>query len=167
MAVFKIVVNDPKSRRSYQIEADQGKAAALIGKKIGDEFDGGIIGLTGYKLEIRGGTDKDGFPMHPALKGQGKKKLLLSNPPGFHPKIKGQRKRKMVRGNVVSSAIVQLNVKVVKSGEKPLEELVPKKAKEGEKEKVKQEKKEKPKAEEKPKVEETKEVKTGGDESKE
>lgn len=165
MSVFKIVVNDPKTRKSYQIEVDQSKASSVIGKKIGDEFEGDMIGLSaGYMLQIRGGTDKDGFPMHPDLKGQVKKKLLLSSKPGFHPPAKGQRRRKMVRGNTVSPEIVQLNVKVVKSGAEPLDKLLPHKKKEGKekKEKPKEEVKEQPKEKtpEKPKVEEKSEAKT-------
>ncbi len=127
MAVFKFVISEPKSRKSFQMEVDQSKAIGLIGKKIGDEFNGDVIGLSGYVLKITGGTDKDGFPMHPSLKGTGRKKLLLSSPPGFHPLKKGQRKRKTVRGDTISEDIVQINVKVVKVGEKPFDQLTPKK----------------------------------------
>jgi len=139
MPVFKIVVSEPKTRKSYQLEVDQSKVPALIGKRIGDQFDGSDMGLKGYTLEIRGGTDKDGFPMHPDLKGEAKRKLLLSGLPGFKPEMKGQRKRKMVHGNTVSADIVQLNVKIVKAGAgaEPLEKLSPKKGKEPE---VKEEK---------------------------
>ena len=128
--IFKIVVNEPTSRKSYQLEVDQDKAASLVGKKIGEEFDGSIIGLAGYTLEIRGGTDEDGFPMHMALKGQTRKKIILSGMPGFHPKHDGQRRRKMVCGDTVSPTIMQLNVKVVKAGAEPLEKLAPQKPKE-------------------------------------
>jgi len=195
MAIFKVVVSEPKSRKSFQVEVDQSKAAGLIGKKIGDEFNGDLVGLVGYALQITGGTDKDGFPMHPGLKGSGRKKLLLTEPPGFHPRLKGQRRRKAVRGNTISDEIVQINAKVIKMGEKPLEQLVPKKKKEEpkEKEKPKEAPKEKPKeapkekpkeapkekpeeapkkevkkekAEEKPAEEKPKIEKTGGGESK-
>ncbi len=131
MANFKIVISDPETRKSYQLEIDQHKSG-LIGKKIGDEFKGDFLGLPGYELKITGGTDKDGFPMHPSVEGTVKKKVLLSGPPGFHPKKKGQRKIKMVRGNMISDEIVQINVKIVKKGEKPLEELIPVKEKGGE-----------------------------------
>jgi small subunit ribosomal protein S6e len=127
MAIFKIVISEPKSRKSFQIEVDQSKATGLVGKKIGDEFSGDTIGFVGYMLQITGGTDKDGFPMHPGLGGSGRKKLLLTEPPGFHPGLKGQRRRKTVRGNTISDAVVQINVKIVKMGEKPLEQLIPKK----------------------------------------
>lgn len=157
MAVFKFVISDPKSRKSLQMEVEQDKAVGLIGKKIGDKFDGDIIGLTGYVLMITGGTDKDGFPMHPSLKGQGKKKIILTGPPGFHPKRDGQRKRKMVRGNAISEDITQVNIKIVSVGEgaKPFEQLIPKKEKE---EKLAEKPKEAPK--EAPKKEGAKPEKT-------
>lgn len=123
MSVWKIVISDPETRKAYQLEVDQNNVPQLIGKKIGDEFPGDWIGLDGYTLFITGGTDKDGFPMHPAIHGAVKKKVLLSSPPGFHPKKKGQRKKKTVRGNTISTDIVQINVKVVKKGSKPLEEI--------------------------------------------
>lgn len=181
MAVFKVVISDPKSRKSFQIEVDQSKATGLIGKKIGDEFNGDLIDLAGYALQITGGTDKDGFPMYPGLKGSGRKKILLAAPPGFHPRLKGQRRRKTVRGDTISDSIMQINAKIVKMGEKPLEQLIPKKEEVQKEEKPKEAPKETPKKEkpeEKPKEEkkeeekekavepEMKTEKTGGGESK-
>ena len=99
MSTFKIVVNDPETRKSFQIEVEKSKAVGLIGKKIGEEFNGEIIGLPGYLLQITGGTDKDGFPMYPSVEGMGRRKILLSGPPCFHPRRKGERRRKTVRGN--------------------------------------------------------------------
>ncbi|MEM7824980.1 MAG: 30S ribosomal protein S6e [Candidatus Aenigmatarchaeota archaeon] len=130
MANFKLVISEPETRKSFQLEIDQSKAINLIGKKIKDEISGDSIGLNGYTLQITGGTDKDGFPMHPSVKGVGRKRALLLSPPGFHPKLKGQRKRKTVRGDTISEDIAQINCKVVKKGEKPLEELIPTKPKE-------------------------------------
>lgn len=127
MATFKIVVSEPDTRKSYQLEVDQSKAIGLIGKKIGEEFSGDLIGLPGYSLKITGGSDKDGFPMRSDIQGTVKKKALLSTPPGFHPRIKGERRRKTVRGNTISEEIIQINAIVTKKGEKTLEELAPKK----------------------------------------
>ncbi len=129
MTTFKFVISDPETRRSYQLEIEQSKAMTLVGKKIGDEFDGNIIGLPGYTLKITGGSDKDGFPMVPSVQGPGRKRVLLSKPPGFHPKKKGERRRKTVRGNTISLDIVQINCKVIKKGERPLEEIFKKEEK--------------------------------------
>ncbi|MBS3052472.1 MAG: 30S ribosomal protein S6e [Candidatus Aenigmarchaeota archaeon] len=127
MADFKVVVSDPKTRRSYSVIVDQDKAAGIVGKRIGENFNGDILGLSSYELQITGGTDKDGFPMIPSVHGPVKKKTVLSHPPGFNPKIKGQRKRMMIRGNTISRDITQINTKVIKEGNKPLEELLGKK----------------------------------------
>lgn len=156
MANFKLVVSDPETKKSFQKEVDQDKAIALVGKKIGDEFSGDIIELVGYTLKITGGTDKDGFPMHPNVSGSVKKRLLLEGKPGFHPKMKGQRKRKTIRGNAISVDIVQINCKVAKKGEKPLEELIPMKPKEKKEEEKKPEAKPEEKPKEKPEVKEEK-----------
>jgi len=160
MATWKFVVSDPESRRSGQKEAEQNKAAGLLGKKIGDEFSGDMIELNGYTLKITGGSDRDGFPMYPSLEGIGRRKLLISDTPGFHPKIKGQRKRKHVRGNTISADIMQINCKVVKKGSKPFDEIFPKK------EKPKEEKKEetKPVEHKKEKIEEVKNEEASGGE---
>ena len=154
MPNFQFIVSNPSTRKAYKIEVDQTKAAGIIGKIIGNKFNGDIIGLPGYELQITGGTDKDGFPMHPQVHGPGRKKIILAHPPGFHPKIKGQRRRKMVRGNAISPDIVQINCKVSKAGVKSIEQLLPKKEKvEEAKPKVeeKPEKKPKEKKPEKPK----------------
>lgn len=123
MPIWKIVVSDPESRKAYQIEIDQATAPQLIGKKIGDTIDGAAIGLPGYELQITGGTDKDGFPMHPNIPGNVKKRVLLSSPPCFHPRKKGEKRKKTIRGNTINSEIVQINMKIIKKGEKPIEEF--------------------------------------------
>lgn len=163
MAVFKFVISEPTSRKSIKLEVDQDKAAGLIGKRIGDEFNGDIIGLIGYVLKITGGTDKDGFPMHLGLKGSGRQKLLLSGPPGFHPLQKGQRKRKMVRGDTISEDVVQINAKVVKVGEKAFDQFSSKREVKEVAEKPADEKVEK---EEKPPEKEVVEEKTPAGENK-
>lgn len=169
MPVFKFVIAEPEKRKTYQLEIDQSKALEIIGKKIGDEFSGDAMGLKGYTLKITGGTDKDGFPMHPSVSGIGRKRILLSFPPCFHPKLKGQRRRKTVRGNIISEDITQINCKVIKKGEKTLEELIPIKPKEKRVEEKPKEKKIEKKEEkvkpEKPKEEKV-EKKEGGEEGK-
>jgi len=137
---FKIVVSDPKTKKTYQKEVGVSESA-LVGRKIGDSVKGDFLGLTGYELQITGGSDKQGFPMRPDIPGSARKKALLTGPPGFHPKAKGERKRKSVRGNTVSEQIAQVNLKVTKFGSKTLEQIFGKKE---------EPKKEEPKKEEKP-----------------
>ncbi|MBU0530509.1 MAG: 30S ribosomal protein S6e, partial [Nanoarchaeota archaeon] len=163
MSNFKIVISDPKKKKAYQKEVDQ-KQSGFIGKKIGEHISGDFVGLPGYKLELRGGSDKQGFPMRNDVDGTSRKKLLVAFPPGYHPKIKGMRKRKSIRGNTVSEETSQVNVKIVEYGQRSVEELlgVKEKPKEEKAEEKKEEKAEKPKEDkpaEKPKEEKTKEEK--------
>ncbi|OGI12093.1 hypothetical protein A3K64_02020 [Candidatus Micrarchaeota archaeon RBG_16_36_9] len=146
---FKIVISEPKSKKAWQIEKD---APSLIGKKIGEKIDGSLIGLSGFTLQITGGSDKEGFPMRYDLDGVARKKALLTKGVGFRGtkkirkvkyKVKGMRKRKYIRGNTVSDSIIQVNLKVVEGeGDIPVILGIPPK-----------EKKEEPKPEEKPKEE--------------
>lgn len=170
MANFQFIISNPSTKKAYKVDVDQSKSAGIIGKIIGEKFNGDIANLPGYELQITGGTDKDGFPMHPTIHGPGRKSAVLSHPPGFHPKLKGQRKRKMVRGNTISADIVQINCKIVKAGVKPIEELLGRGEKK-EEVKVEEKHKEKPveKKEEKPveKKEEAKPKKEGEEVHKE
>ncbi len=53
---FKVVVS--QGAESYQVEVDETKA--FNGLVIGEEFDGGLVGLDGYTLKVTGGSDKNG-----------------------------------------------------------------------------------------------------------
>ena len=164
MVEFKVVVNDTKNGKSHQVQVSGHHANSLIGKKIGDEVDGIFISLPGYKLQITGGTDKDGFSMKSDLPGMGRRRLLLSKSKGFNPPEDGMRKKKSVRGNTVNQDVVQINMKVTKYSSRPIENLIQAKEKSesDKKEEDKEEVKEGPKEE--PKEEKTEEVK---DEKKE
>ncbi len=83
MAEFKAVIADPKTGKAYKRDISGHYANALIGKKIGEDLDGLYVGLPGYKLQITGGSDKDGFPMRSDLPGPRRKRLLLSGGVGF------------------------------------------------------------------------------------
>ena len=47
-------------------------------------------------------------------------RILLSGGPGIKIKKKGERRRKSIRGNQIAEDIAQINLKVVKEGEKRL-----------------------------------------------
>ncbi len=123
---MKIVVSDPKTRKAYQFSTE---SSVFLGKRIGDKVALDAVGLSGYEGEIRGGSDKQGFPMKPSLDTTARKKVLMGKGIGFRKAEKGQKKRKSVRGNTISEEIEQINIKVIKYGDKPLEELAPKKEK--------------------------------------
>lgn len=116
---MKIVISEPKTKKAFQVEKE---APGLIGVKIGDKFDGSIVGLSGFTLELTGGSDKAGFPMRLDLDGTARKKALLTKGVGFRGtkkikkkkfKVKGLRRRKYIRGNKISDEIAQVNCKVV------------------------------------------------------
>jgi len=113
MPEFKVVISDPKTGKSKQIVVKDEKARALIDKKIGDVFNGELIGESGVQLKITGGSDYAGFPMRADIDGPIKKYLLLSGGVGFHPQREGERRRKLVRGNTISEDIVQINTVIV------------------------------------------------------
>ena len=73
---FKIVLSDPKTRKAYQKEVDE-SASGLMGKKLGENLVGDFLNLTGYEIQITGGSDKEGFPMRRDLEGIGRKKILF------------------------------------------------------------------------------------------
>ncbi|MGB9853181.1 MAG: 30S ribosomal protein S6e [Candidatus Bathyarchaeales archaeon] len=116
MAKFKIIVSDPEEGTSKTVELEEARAVPLIGKKIGDIVDGTLLGLPGCKVQITGGSDKDGFPMRPNVHGGARRSVVLSGGVGFNPENRGERRRKKVRGNVITDEIVQINMKIV---EKP------------------------------------------------
>ena len=137
MVEFKIVVSDTKTGKSHNIVVSGHHANSLIGKKIHDEVDGIFVSLPGYKLQITGGTDKNGFPMRKDLPGTIRRRLLLSESLGFNPKDSGVRKKKSVRGNTIHQDVVQINMKVIKHSSKNIEDIIKvaaKKDEEGKKE---------------------------------
>ena len=131
MAKFKIIISDPQSGTSQSIELEGTQAVPIIGRKLGETIDGTPVKLSGYKLKITGGSDKDGFPMRPNIHGGVRVGAILSEGVGFHQTRKGERKRKTVRGNVITDQIVQVNMKILekpkrKKSEKPQEsDIIP------------------------------------------
>lgn len=122
MAEFKVVVSE--GEHSYTVKVEGHHANSLIGKKIGDEVDGIFVSLPGYRLQITGGSDADGFIMRKDVPGISRRKILITKGVGFNPKDKGIRKRKTVCGNAVTLNISQINMKVIKKGAKPVGELL-------------------------------------------
>lgn len=119
---FKLVIAEGK--KSHQVEVEQAQSKTLIGLKIGDEIDASLVGLSGYKLKITGGSDKNGFPMKKDVDGPRRIRSLVSGGLGFKPQRDGQRRRKTVRGNTVSDDIVQINTIVTEKGAKSIDELL-------------------------------------------
>lgn len=119
MAKFKVIVSDPAKGESQSVETEGSRAVPLIGRKIGETIDGSVIGMPGHKLQITGGSDKDGFPMRPNVHGGVRVNIIISEGVGFQSSSKGERKRKTLRGNVITDHIVQINMKIVEKPKKP------------------------------------------------
>jgi small subunit ribosomal protein S6e len=121
MAKFKVIVSDPQAGTSKVVEVEEARAVPFIGRKIGETMDGAVVDMPNTKIQIMGGSDKDGVPMRPNVHGGVRRKVVLSGGVGFNATRKGGRKRKAVRGNIVTDEIVQLNMKLVDQPAKPKE----------------------------------------------
>lgn len=131
LAKFRTIISDPDSGTSKTVELEENRSIPLIGRKIHEVIDGAVVGLSGYKVQITGGSDKDGFPMRQNVHGGVRRKIILGGGAGFNPNKSGERRRKMVRGNIITDEIVQINMKIV---EKPKNSKKNKKEKKTEKE---------------------------------
>lgn len=109
---FKLVISDINGKSITQELKDRA-AQPLLGSKIGDIIDSSVIGVTGGRIKITGGSDKSGTPMRPDVHGGVKKYVLLSRGIGMKDIRKGNRIRKLVRGKMVTEEIYQLNCLLV------------------------------------------------------
>jgi small subunit ribosomal protein S6e len=121
MAKFKVIVSDPDAGTSKVVEIEEARAVPFIGRKIGEVVEGAVVDLPAHKLQIMGGSDRDGVPMRPNVHGGVRRNVVLSGGVGFNPQNKGQRKRKTVRGDVITDEIVQINTKIIEKPKKPAE----------------------------------------------
>ncbi|MBR2093828.1 MAG: 30S ribosomal protein S6e [Candidatus Methanomethylophilaceae archaeon] len=121
---YKVVVNDVKTGKSYNVSVKGNHAASLTRMSLGDVIDGVFLGLPGYKLKITGGSDKNGTPMRKDLPGNKRINLLLSDSLGFHERYPGERKRTAICGRVISENITQINMAVAEYGPKSIEECL-------------------------------------------
>ena len=113
LAKFRTIISDPDSGTSKTVELEENRSIPLIGRKIHEVIDGAVVGLSGYKVQITGGSDKDGFPMRRNVHGGVRRKIIIGGGAGFNPNKSGERRRKMVRGNIITDEIVQINMKIV------------------------------------------------------
>ena len=143
------VVNDtnPKSNgKAYSVKISGNNHSQLLGKKIGDVVDGIFVGegdqtLSGYKLQITGGSDKTGTPLRRDLEGGSRQSILVTASTGFKGhslvfknkggekkrfryKPDGLRKRINFRGNTINQDTRQVNLKVIEAGKKALSDIL-------------------------------------------
>ena len=149
---FKINIAEKKGK-TYHLESE---SEELVGKELKSKINGKEIlpDLEGYEFEITGASDKSGFTAMKNVEGIGLSKLLLTYGKAMkkRPRKEGKRKlsknkpkglrlRKTVRGKIISPAISQINLKILKEGSKKLSEIFPEqnKAKDVPQEEVKKE----------------------------
>ena len=138
---FKINIGT-KEGKTYKLETE---SEELVGKSLGETIPGKDLSkdFEGYEFEITGTSDKSGFTSMEDVEGIGLKKVLLTYGKGMHKRSKkegkkkrsnptpgGLRLRKTVRGKVISTAITQINLKLIKEGPKKLKEIFPETGKE-------------------------------------
>ena len=85
MARIRLVIGDPESGKTIQLELSEQYSRTLHGKIIGETVEGSSLGLGGYRFKITGGSDGDGAPMRPDVHGAVRKRPLLSGGIGYQP----------------------------------------------------------------------------------
>ena len=130
MVDFKLVLGT-KDGKSYQKEIKSPEADNLLKSRIGDTVSGDELGFSGYQFLVTGGSDKCGFPMRKGIQ-EARKKVLIGKSVGFCGKKrklgkktvrknqKGLVRRRTVCGEIITTIIHQINLKVVKEGAQPL-----------------------------------------------
>jgi len=121
---LKLVLS-AKDGKTYQKQLNSSDSEILHGKKIGDTLSGNQVGLSGYELQITGGSDKCGFPMRKGVQ-QDRKKIVAGAGVGFShferngKKRHGLLRRRTICGEKINNQTTQVNFKVLKEGDSPL-----------------------------------------------
>ncbi len=161
---IKIDIGDPSTKKTFHLEAS---LDPFLGKKLGATVQGSAIKefpFEGYEFEITGASSISGHPAIKSIVGTGLKSVLLTKGPGMKKKPrkegkkirgystpKGLRMKKTVHTNLITEDIMQVNLKVIKSGSNSIAKIL------GKEEAPKiEEKKAEEKPVETPKVEEKK-----------
>ena len=130
--VFKINIAEKEKGLTYHLDS---ASETIVGLKLGESIKGEDIDskLSGYEFEISGMSDKAGFPSTKEVEGTILKRVLLKYGKGMKNKTNGLRKRKAIRGNTISTDVVQINLLVKKKGSASLSSIFPEQCKPKEK----------------------------------
>ena len=113
---IKVIIGHKGKSKSVELS----DVKKVTGLKIGENFKGELVGLTGYEFTITGGADDAGFPMRRDVDGPAKRRILAIQGVGLKKKAKGVKQKKTVCGNTISGRTTMLNVKVAKAGKEDL-----------------------------------------------
>ncbi|KAH8616661.1 putative Ribosomal protein S6e [Trypanosoma vivax] len=125
---MKLNIAYPRNGTVKQVEVAEEtlRRIHLPDYRLGNEVEGHIFGdeFKGYTFKLRGGSDKDGFPMVQGVMAPSRVSLLVKRGAvGFNTfrGYQGERRRKTLRGCILDKDIAVLNVTVEKVGEQPIE----------------------------------------------
>lgn len=125
---MKLNIAYPRNGTVKQVEVtdEQLRKVNLTDYRLGNDVDGKIFGdqFKGYVFRLKGGSDKEGFPMVQGVLASSRVSLLLARGAiGFNTfrGRSGERRRKSVRGCILAQDIAVLNVVVIKVGEAAIE----------------------------------------------
>jgi len=114
---FKLVMNDGENKKTYQVALDEKKSENFMNFGIGDKVDCSVIGIPGYEVKITGGSDIAGFPMKKGIH-QERARVMVGEG--------RDRKRRTYAGERTHKNISQINAKIIKKGDVPIEEILEK-----------------------------------------
>jgi len=124
---LKINIAYPRNGTVKQFEIDDEiiRRSNLYDYRLGNEIEGSIFGppFKGYVFRLKGGADKDGFPMIQGVMAASRVALLIKRgAPGFNTfrGRSGERRRKNIRGCIIGQDIAVLELVIVKMGEAPI-----------------------------------------------
>merc|ERR1711924_393861 len=123
-SVMKLNIAWPETGAQKSIDIDDDKKLLpFFDKRISQEVALDSLGdeFVGYRAQITGGNDKQGFPMMQGVLTPERVRLLLrKGSKCYRQRRTGEMKRKSVRGCVVSQEISVLNLVIVKKGEREI-----------------------------------------------
>lgn len=119
---FNISNSSTGQQKTVEID-DEKKVRVFYDRKMGEEIEGHHLGedYTGYVFKIKGGNDKQGFPMKNGVFANHRVRVLLK--PGnkcFRPRRDGERKRKSVRGAICGPDLAVIALTIIKKGDKDI-----------------------------------------------
>lgn len=116
---FNISYGITGQQKTIEVDAEK-KIRAFYDKKIGDDIEGHHLGeeYKGYVFKIKGGNDKDGFPMKAGVLANHRVRVLMKKGSKcFRPRRDGQKKRKSVRGCVVGPDLAVVSLTIIQKGD--------------------------------------------------
>ena len=135
---IKLDIGSTSEKKTFHVEAS---LDPFVGKKIGSKVQGASIkefpDFSDYEFEITGASNISGHPVIAGISGTGLKKILLTKGKGMRKKqrkegkkirgnlkVKGLRLKKTVHANVLNETIMQVNLKVTKTGSKTIAKIL-------------------------------------------